>query len=218
MLLFFKSLLGIRKPQMLTPRAELFMGTCRNFMEKTHCAIGRHASLALVGHLWFKNNTITDFGGFLRLLLLSLFVFGALGAWDALLGTQAAVAAIPPSIESSCEGELKLTRFESKEYPLCVIGGSALSQEFLERRLASELERHGGEDLPLALQAYIHRKKAESRTGGVCGTYAAELIVTKDSQNEVYNICHFSDGSYIDETTLWLGPGSNEELDDKLHL
>lgn len=120
------------------------------------------------------------------------------------LGAPAAIQ----SARENCTGELRLTRVNDREYPICILSGAALSQEFFEK--------DGDSEQPQALEAYTQRKKSDSRMGGVCGTFAAELIVTKDRQNETYNLCYFEDGSYIDETTLWLGPGSNEDLDKEI--
>lgn len=66
-----------------------------------------------------------------------------------------------------------------------------------------------------ALTAY-QKGSTGAQRGGVCGSFSAELVEVSDSTGQVFNLCKFDDGSYIEETTLWLGSGHNEELDKVL--
>lgn len=68
-----------------------------------------------------------------------------------------------------------------------------------------------------ALQAYKGRNASSAR-GGVCGSFDAEVVQGKDSEGQTFNLCQFSDHSLIEETTLWMGPGSddNQGLDKAL--
>lgn len=58
-----------------------------------------------------------------------------------------------------------------------------------------------------SIQAYKNRKSSGAR-GGVCGSFGATLVQGSDAEGQEFNICRFSDGSVIEETTLWLGPGA----------
>lgn len=127
-----------------------------------------------------------------------------------LLGFEVAFSALPAasSLGGSCSGEVRLTKLAGKDYPVCIINDSVISQEFMQVQEPTKWSQ--------AVEAYVFRKKGEVRLGGICGAYASELLITKDPQNEAYNLCQFSDGSFIDETTLWMGPGHNEDLDVEL--
>lgn len=66
--------------------------------------------------------------------------------------------------------------------------------------------------MPQAIQSYKNRNSSSSR-GGVCGSFGADLVTGKGSEGQTFNICRFPDQSLIEETTLWIGPGSIDSAD-----
>lgn len=96
------------------------------------------------------------------------------------------------------------------ELPVCFFGEAVVGAKSW-----SQLEEEGVN--AEALKAYKNRRTAPVR-GGVCGAFDAELLVVKDAKGTVYNFCRFEDNSVMEETTLWLGPGTaiSDSLDKAL--
>ncbi len=72
---------------------------------------------------------------------------------------------------------------------------------------AETLQKASEKNSPEAVKAF-QKGMRERVSGGVCGSFGAELLEAKDSKGNQYNLCRFPDGSVIEETTLWLGPDS----------
>jgi len=108
------------------------------------------------------------------------------------------------------EGQFQALKAGGEEVSVCFFGEAGIGAEafFLFKTNSGSTE---------AVQAYKNRNSSSPR-GGVCGAFDAEPVQAKDSQGQVYNLCRFSDQSLIEETTLWLGPGSavSEGLDRAL--
>lgn len=119
-------------------------------------------------------------------------------------------AATKNSLVKTCsEGEGKfLTLQAQKEINLCFFKESGIGAKTL-----LEFKENG--EKTEALTAY-QKGSSGAQRGGVCGSFSAELVEVSDSTGQVFNLCKFDDGSYIEETTLWLGSGHNEELDKVL--
>lgn len=98
------------------------------------------------------------------------------------------------------KAELKEVSKDEKEYSLCLFGEAMVGADTLSK--AQEKK-----SIPEALVAF---KKGQTTklAGGVCGSFGASLLEAQDSTGTNYNLCEFSDGSLIEETTLWLGPDS----------
>lgn len=107
------------------------------------------------------------------------------------------------------QGQFWLVKAQ-KELALCLFDDAAIGAETLFLYKTNQKK-------PLAVAAYLNRESAATR-GGVCGTYDAELLEARDGQGQSFNLCKFQDGSFIEETTLWLGPdsGSTDALDKAL--
>ncbi len=93
---------------------------------------------------------------------------------------------------------VELTQGEN-EINLCLFGEALVGAETLQK--ASE------KNSPDAVKAF-QKGQRERVSGGVCGSFGAELVEAKDSKGNQYNLCRFPDGSVMEETTLWLGPDS----------
>lgn len=108
------------------------------------------------------------------------------------------------------QGQFWVLKSGSEELSMCFFGDSGVGAEsfFLFKT---------NEGPTQAIQAYKNRNSSSAR-GGVCGAFDAELVQGKDTQGQTFNICRFEDNSLIEETTLWLGPGSgaSESLDRAL--
>lgn len=107
------------------------------------------------------------------------------------------------------QGLFSVLKDGSEEIPVCffgeaIVGAKAWSQ--LEAGVQAE-----------SLKAYKTRRNSSVR-GGVCGAFDADLLVVKDSKGATYNFCRFEDSSVMEETTLWLGPGTaiSDALDKAL--
>lgn len=96
------------------------------------------------------------------------------------------------------------------DIPLCFFDKAAIGAEAL---LIFKTNQGSTE----ALKAYNNRNSSAPR-GGVCGSFDADVVEGTDTEGQTFNVCRFSDDSYIEETTLWLGPGnsSNAALDKAL--
>ncbi len=141
----------------------------------------------------------------MKVLLLSVVViFG--GAF-----TQAATESPWGRICRNEQGQVSTLKAGSDELSVCFFGDAAIGAEtlFLYKTKATNSTE--------ALHAYKNRKTSSPR-GGVCGAFDADLLQTKGANGENFNFCRFSDSSLIEETTLWLGPGSvsSESLDRAL--
>lgn len=108
------------------------------------------------------------------------------------------------------EGHFWVLQAGNNDIPLCFFGKAALGAEALLLFKTTE----GSTE---ALKAYNDRNSSAPR-GGVCGSFDADVVEGLDSDGQTFNVCRFSDSSYIEETTLWLGPGhsSNAALDKAL--
>lgn len=108
-------------------------------------------------------------------------------------------------------GQFWIVKSGAEELPMCYFGDAAIGAETLFL-----FKSHSGPTD--AVEAYKNRKASGPTKGGVCGAFGADLFVGKDNQGRSANICRFEDQSLIEETTLWLGPGTdvNEELDQAL--
>ncbi|WP_291515737.1 hypothetical protein [Bdellovibrio sp. ArHS] len=108
------------------------------------------------------------------------------------------------------QGRFWTVKVPGDEQALCLFGDAGIGAEtfFL-------FKTNSG--VPEAIHAYKNRNSSSPR-GGVCGAFDAELVEGKDTTGRSFNLCQFSDGSLIEETTLWLGAGSgsNEALDNAL--
>lgn len=109
------------------------------------------------------------------------------------------------------QGQFWVLKAGTDDYSMCFFGDAGIGAEsfFLFKTKSTTNSE--------ALRTYKNRKTSSPR-GGVCGAFDADLIEAKDSEGQTFNICRFSDLSLIEETTLWLGPGSvgNENLDRAL--
>lgn len=103
------------------------------------------------------------------------------------------------------QGQFWVLKAGSSDLALCFFGNSGVGAEafFLFKTNTSPVE---------ALQVYKNRKSSSPR-GGVCGSFGADLVEARDTEGQTFNICRFSDQSLIEETTLWMGPGSAENAD-----
>ncbi|UXR63496.1 hypothetical protein EZJ49_10460 [Bdellovibrio bacteriovorus] len=108
------------------------------------------------------------------------------------------------------EGQFWVLKAGSEEYSMCFFGNAAVGAEalFMFKAKTGSTE---------AVQAYKNRNASSAR-GGVCGSFDAEVVQAKDSEGQTFNLCKFSDNSLMEETTLWMGPGSddNQGLDKAL--
>lgn len=97
-------------------------------------------------------------------------------------------------------GQFWVLKAGNQDYVMCFFGDFAIGAEALFK-----FKTKAG--MPEAVIAYKNRNASSAR-GGICGSYDAESVQGKDSQGQVFNLCQFSDDSLIEETTLWMGPGS----------
>ncbi len=97
-------------------------------------------------------------------------------------------------------GQFWVVKEKNQDYALCFFGDVAIGAEALFFFKSKSR-------MPESVLAYKNRTSSSAR-GGICGSYDAESLQGKDTKGEVFNLCVFSDGSLIEETTLWLGPGS----------
>lgn len=97
-------------------------------------------------------------------------------------------------------GQFWVLKAGTVQYSMCFFDDSAIGAEtlFLFKSNAGVSE---------AVLAYKNRNASAAR-GGICGSFDAEAIQGKDTEGQTFNICKFSDGSLMEETTLWLGPGA----------
>lgn len=105
-------------------------------------------------------------------------------------------------------GQFWVLKAGSQEYTMCFFGEAAIGAEalFLFKTNAGIVD---------AVSAYKSRNASSAR-GGVCGSYDAEVVQGRDSEGHTFNLCRFADKSLIEETTLWMGPGSSPALDRAL--
>jgi hypothetical protein len=136
----------------------------------------------------------------MRVLLLSIMMMGS--------GTSAWAANNNPWMRACRidQGQFWVLNVGNhNDLALCFFGNSGVGAEalFLFKTNAG---------VPLAIQAYKNRNSSPTG-GGVCGSFGADLVQGKDSEGQTFNICRFSDQSLIEETTLWMGPGSVDSAD-----
>ena len=105
------------------------------------------------------------------------------------------------------DGKILIVKSQ-KEISLCFFKDSGIGAKTF-----SDYKSSG--DKTEALSAY-QKGATGAHRGGVCGSFSAELVEASDNSGQTFNVCKFEDGSYIEETTLWLGAGNNEELDKAL--
>ena len=101
-------------------------------------------------------------------------------------------------------GQFWVLKAGSEEYSMCFFGESAVGAEALFQFKSKSAT-------PEAVVAYKNRNASSAR-GGICGSFDAEVLQGKDTDGQTFNVCKFSDGSLIEETTLWLGPGAGTTL------
>ncbi|WP_415061208.1 hypothetical protein [Bdellovibrio sp.] len=130
----------------------------------------------------------------MRVLLLSIAMI--------FLGASSGIAASNPWMRT-CRidlGQFWVLKAGSEELAMCFFGDAGVGAEafFLFKTNSGVTE---------AIEAYKSRNSSSAR-GGVCGAFGAELVEGKDTNGQTFNVCRFTDQSLIEETTLWLGPGS----------
>lgn len=141
----------------------------------------------------------------MRVLLLSVIIF--FGSNQALGSLRLPVflwAPEQPQLSQPCrqaQGRFSILKGGEGEIPVCVLGEAVVSAKtlFLFKSKSQEAE---------SIKAYKSRKMSAPR-GGVCGAFDSELVQGQDASGVIYNLCRFEDNSFIEQTTLWMGPGSS---------
>lgn len=102
-----------------------------------------------------------------------------------------------------------LTDGSNDELAMCFFDGAAIGAEALFK-----FKTKSG--VSQSIQAYKQRKPATN--GGGCESFNADAVDAVDSNQQMFSVCRFPDGSLIEENTLELGPnsGDTEALDRAL--
>lgn len=110
----------------------------------------------------------------------------------------------------SAKGSFVELKDGEETLPSCIFGESVVGAEALHLFKSDGVQSE-------SIRAYKEGKNGTPR-GGVCGAFEADLVTAKDRSGHAYNLCRFSDHSFMEETTLWLGPGSlsSEVMDESL--
>ncbi|MDG0816566.1 DUF333 domain-containing protein [Bdellovibrio svalbardensis] len=99
---------------------------------------------------------------------------------------------------------------QQQEYVMCFFDNATIgAEEFFK------FKSNYGESL--AIQAYKYRGFS-SGAANICENAGAKHVQGSGYNGKTFDICKFNDGSMIDATSLWAGPGSPEtaKLDSAL--